>query len=138
MATLCTSRTSARAVFNRVAIHEDGTPAGTVTTIAHTPGPPDEHDNFTIDCDGNAFLVTGGGNSIEMLSPTGRRQVIIAGNINSTAIAEPTSCAFGLGPLDKSVLYVVTAGGLAVPVDGDITIGGQLVAVKTNSRGSAC
>lgn len=127
-----------KGTFNRVAIHEDGTPAGPRVTIARTLAPPDEYDDFTIDCDGNAFLVTGGGNSIEMISPDGRRQVIVAGDINSTVIAEPTSCAFGRGPFDKSILYVVTAGGLAVPVDGQIIIGGQLVAVKTNSRGSVC
>ncbi|KAL1867166.1 hypothetical protein VTK73DRAFT_4278 [Phialemonium thermophilum] len=127
-----------KGTFSRVRIHQDGTPAGPITTIAHTFGPPDQFDDFTFDCEGNAFLVTGGGNSIEMITPHGHREVIIAGNVNSTAIAEPTSCAFGRGPFDKNVLYVTTAGGLAVPVDGDEIIGGQLVAVVTRSKGSSC
>ncbi|KAL7934286.1 hypothetical protein V8C35DRAFT_327208 [Trichoderma chlorosporum] len=124
--------------FNKMPINSDGTPAGPVTTIAHTKGPLDQYDDFTFDCDGNAYVVTGAGNTIEMISADGKRQVYIAGNLNSTAIAEPTSCAFGRGPNDKNVLYVVTAGGMETPVNGDIVIGGQIVAVNTNSRGSAC
>jgi hypothetical protein len=124
--------------FNKVLINEDGTPAGPVTTIAHTKGPLDQYDDFTLDCDGNAYVVTGGGNTIELISADGKTQAYIAGNLNSTAIAEPTSCAFGRGPHDKNILYVVTAGAMETPVNGTIIIGGQLVAVKTNSRGSAC
>ncbi|RFU77337.1 hypothetical protein TARUN_4889 [Trichoderma arundinaceum] len=124
--------------FNEMPINQDGTSAGPVTTLAHTKGPLDQFDDFTFDCDGNAFIVTGGGNTIEMVSADGKRQAVIAGNLNSTAIAEPTSCAFGRGPHDKNILYVVTAGGMQTPVNGNTIIGGQLVAVKTNSRGSAC
>ncbi|TFB01464.1 hypothetical protein CCMA1212_006878 [Trichoderma ghanense] len=124
--------------FNKMPIHSDGTPAGPVTTIAHNHWPFHEYDDFTFDCDGNAFVVTGGANTIEMISADGKRKVVIAGGLNSTAIAEPTSCAFGRGPHDKNILYVVTAGGLETPVDGDVVIGGQLVAVNTTSRGSAC
>ncbi|PTB64795.1 hypothetical protein BBK36DRAFT_1160961 [Trichoderma citrinoviride] len=124
--------------FNKMPIHSDGTPAGPVTTLSHNHGPLHEYDDFTFDCDGNAFLVTGGENTIEMISADGKRQVTVAGNLNSTAIAEPTSCAFGRGPHDKNILYVVTAGGMQTPVNGDVVIGGQLVAVDTTSRGSAC
>ncbi|KAL7925727.1 hypothetical protein ACQKWADRAFT_310017 [Trichoderma austrokoningii] len=123
--------------FNKVPIHGDGTAAGPVTTLAHSKTPLHQFDDFTFDCDGNAFVVTGGGNTIEMVSADGTNRVI-AGHLNSTAIAEPTSCAFGRGPHDKNVLYVVTAGGLETPVNGNIVIGGQLVAVNTTSRGSAC
>ncbi|KAL7912431.1 hypothetical protein GGI35DRAFT_491041 [Trichoderma velutinum] len=122
----------------KVPIYEDGTPSGPVMTVANTVSTLDEYDDFTFDCSGNIFITTGGGNSIEMISADGRRQAIIAGDVNSTAIAEPTSCAFGRGLLDKNVLYVVTGGGLALPVNGDIIIGGQLVAVKTTFNGSAC
>ncbi|KAL6866877.1 hypothetical protein J3F83DRAFT_761779 [Trichoderma novae-zelandiae] len=124
--------------FNKMPINSDGTPAGPVATISSTKGPFHEYDDFTFDCDGNAFVVTGGGNTIEMISADGERQVVVAGHLNSTAIAEPTSCAFGRGPHDKNILYVVTAGGMQTPVNGDIVLGGQLVAVNTTSRGSAC
>ena len=58
---------------------------------------------------------------------------IVAGNVNSTAIAEPTSAQLGR----DGVLYVTTAGGLAVPVvvGGVPTrVGGQVVAVDLNGR----
>ncbi|KAL7929177.1 hypothetical protein V8C35DRAFT_325304 [Trichoderma chlorosporum] len=122
----------------KVPINEDGTPAGPVVTVATTLSTLDEYDDFTFDCAGNIFITTGGGNSIEMISADGRQQIVIAGNVNSTAMAEPTSCTFGRGLYDKNVLYVVTGGGLALPVNGDIIVGGQLVAVRTTSEGSAC
>ncbi|EHK21558.1 uncharacterized protein TRIVIDRAFT_192046 [Trichoderma virens Gv29-8] len=122
----------------KVAINEDGTPAGPVVTVANTLSTLDEYDDFTFDCDGNIFITTGGGNSIEKISTDGLQQVIIAGNVNSTALAEPTSCVFGRGLNDRNVLYVVTGGGLALPVNGDVIMGGQLVAIKTNTNGSAC
>ena len=56
-------------------------------------------------------------------------QRIVAGNVNSTSIAEPTSAQLG----ENGVLYVTTAGGLAVPVvvgGEDVRVGGQLVAVE--------
>ncbi|PKK53473.1 hypothetical protein CI102_2077 [Trichoderma harzianum] len=109
-----------------VAINDDGTPAGDIEIVARPLEPVDTYDDFTFDCDGNIFLVTGSGNGS-----------MIAGNVNSTAIAEPTSAAFGRGLNDKNVLYVSTAGGMEVPVDGNITIGAQLVAVTTSSQGSA-
>lgn len=121
--------------FYKVRICEGGTPVGSFETIAHTLGAPDQYDDFALDCKGNAFLVTGGGNSVEMVSFDGSRQVIIAGDLNSTAIAEPTSAAFGRGLFDRNVLYVTTAGGLVTPVDGDVVIGGQLVAVTTALTG---
>ncbi|KAL7782336.1 hypothetical protein V8C43DRAFT_327029 [Trichoderma afarasin] len=119
-----------------VAINDDGTPAGDIEIVARPLEPVDTYDDFTLDCDGNIFLVTGSGNGVERISINGQRS-IIAGNVNSTAIAEPTSAAFGRGLNDKNILYVSTAGGMEVPVDGNITIGAQLVAVTTSSQGSA-
>ncbi|KAH8807530.1 hypothetical protein F5884DRAFT_789460 [Xylogone sp. PMI_703] len=121
--------------FFTAPINEDGTLAGPVTTIAHAPDAIDLWDDFTFDRDGRVFLTTGGGNSVEIISPDGTKQKILVGNINSTAIAEPTSAAFGRHPTDQNVLYVTTAGGLVTPVNGDITIGGQLVAVTTPFKG---
>ncbi|KAL6808650.1 hypothetical protein J3E69DRAFT_360613 [Trichoderma sp. SZMC 28015] len=119
-----------------VAINDDGTPAGDIEIVARPLEPVDTYDDFTLDCEGNIFLVTGSGNGVERISINGQRSVI-AGNVNSTAIAEPTSAAFGRGSNDKNVLYVSTLGGMEVPVDGNITIGAQLVAVTTSSQGSA-
>lgn len=122
--------------FYSVPINLDtGRPSGPATTISHTLQSIDQYDDFTFDDEGNAFLVTGAGNSIEFISANRRVQEIVAGNVNSTEIAEPTSAAFGRHPADRNVLYVTTAGGLATPVDGDIIVGGQLIAVSTPFKG---
>jgi len=59
------------------------------------------------------------------------RQLVLAGDLNSTQIAEPTGVRFGRTGADRGVLYVSTAGGLAAPVDGTERVGGQVVAVDT-------
>ncbi|KAK8001700.1 hypothetical protein PG991_013922 [Apiospora marii] len=99
-----------------------------------------QYDDFAIR--GNdVYLVTGSGNSIEQLcladgKPRGR--VILAGNLNSTEIAEPTACAFGRTPADAHVLYVVTAGGLASPINGTVTVGAQVLALDTRMWEEYC
>ena len=121
---------TATGVFGRVPINTDGTAAGNASVVARVLAPTDDFDDFTFDAVGNAYLVTGSGNAVEMLGVSGNAE-IVAGSLNSTAIAEPTACAFGRGEGDEQVLYVTTAGGLAFPVDGDVTVGGQVVAVDT-------
>ena len=54
----------------------------------------------------------------------------MAGDLNSTELAEPTSCAFGRGRGEEGKLFVTTGGGLAVPVNGDEIVGGQVVGVE--------
>lgn len=119
----------------KVLINEDVTPAGPFTIISNATKPHDEYDDFTIDCEGNVFVVTEGGNTVERISPDGRRQTVIAGSLNSTEVAEPTSAGFGRGFHDKHILYVTTAGGSAIPVNGHIILPGKLLAIKTNSKG---
>lgn len=120
-----------QAIFAKVSIHPNGTAVGEPAIIAHVLNSTLEFDDFAIK-DDDAYLVTGSGNSIERIgldgTPKGR---IIAGSLNSTQMAEPTSCAFGRTPEDSHVLYVVTAGGIATPVDGHITVGAQVLAVDT-------
>ncbi|KAJ6442760.1 2-succinylbenzoate-CoA ligase [Purpureocillium lavendulum] len=118
----------------KVRLHEDGTPAGPFVVAAKAKTEIDEYDDFAVDHDGNIFTSTGSGNSILKVSANGKHQTIVAGSLNSTDVAEPTSAVFGRGPLDKSTLYVTTAGGSAVPVNGNIIIPGKLLAIKTHSR----
>ncbi|KAH8765390.1 hypothetical protein F5883DRAFT_99293 [Diaporthe sp. PMI_573] len=116
----------------------DGTPVGEFETIAHTLGPLDQWDDFALDDEGNVWMAAGGANTIQKINTHTGDVRIVAGDVNSTSIAEPTSAKFGRRESDSTVLYVTTAGGLATPVNGDITIGGQLVAVGTGSgRGSS-
>ena len=116
-------------IFAKIPIHADGTPAGNASVITSVPASTDYYDDFAFGRKtGAAYLVTGSGNSIEKVSRNGHGE-IIAGSLNSTAIAEPTSCAFGRGVTDQGILYVITSGGLAAPVNGNITVGAQVVAV---------
>jgi len=118
---------SAQNIFGKVELKADGTAAGPAVIVTHSL-PGDSYDDFAFDHKGDAFLATASGNSVAELMPNGKQE-IIAGNINSTEIAEPTSAQFGRTRRDKGTLYVTTAGGLAVPVNGNEVVGGQLVAV---------
>lgn len=115
----------------------DGTPIGDFETVATTLTPEDQWDDFTFDCDGNVWIAAGWANTVEKISQNGNVETM-AGNLNSTAIAEPTSVKFGRREDDANVLYVTTAGGEVTPVDGDVVIGGQVVGIKTGAKGSFC
>ncbi|KAK3665386.1 hypothetical protein LTR22_003616 [Elasticomyces elasticus] len=120
-----------QALFGKTPIHTNGTAADKPTIIAHVLNSSLEFDDFAIK-DNDAYLVTGSGNSIEWIELDGTlKGRIVAGSLNSTQFAEPTSCAFGRTEGDKHVLYVVTAGGLATPVDGDVSVGARVLAVDT-------
>ena len=125
--------TSGTNVLGRFPIRADGAQIGNASIIARALNSSDGFDDFAFDKSGNFFLTTGGGNSIEQVSSDGKGQ-IIAGSLNSTAIAEPTAAQFGRGKTDQNVLYVVTAGGLAINVQpGNQTVGGQVVAVDVGA-----
>ncbi|KUI68668.1 hypothetical protein VM1G_03657 [Cytospora mali] len=121
----------------RVALNVlDGTPVGEIETVAQIPSSLDQWDDFTFDSEGNVFVVTGGANTIEKINVHTGKVTTVAGNLNSTLIAEPTSAKFGRRSNDTNVLYVTTAGGLFAPVNGDITVAGSVVAINTGSKGS--
>ena len=123
-------------IFARLPIHPDGTPTGkNGTIISRPPAAISGFDDFALDAGtGEAFLVLSNANTVEEVNTRSGSGRIIAGNLNSTQIAEPTSAALGRGPTDKDVLYVVTGGGLLVPVNGNQTLGGQVVAVDLGKR----
>lgn len=120
----------AQAILAKIDIHPDGSARGAAQVVAHAP-PGMSYDDFVFDARGDTFLATGRGNSIDEVGRAGRPQVIVAGDINSTTIAEPTAAQFGRTLADRKVLYVTTAGGLNSPVNGNEVVGGQLVAVDT-------
>lgn len=124
--------------LNRVRLDvNDGTPVGEFKTVAQTLTPLDQWDDFALDDEGNAWMAAGGANTVQKINTRTGEVRIVAGDVNSTAIAEAISAKFGRRECDSTVLYVTTAGGLATPVNGDIVIGGQLVAVRTGpGRGS--
>ena len=111
---------------------DDGTPAGEAQTVAQSLSSRDQWDDFAIDCDGNVFMTTGGSNTIQRVTPGGN-VAIVAGDLNSTAIAEPSSARFGRRSGDSNVLYVTTAGGMVAPVNGNTVVGAQVLAIRTNA-----
>lgn len=121
-------------ILARLPITESGDPAGPPSVIAHAL-PETEYDDFALRGE-YAYMVTGYGDSIERVSLDGKsRDRIIAGVLNTTTFAEPTSVAFGRTEKDRDVLYVVTAGGLAAPVKGNITVGAQVLAIDLGKCG---
>ena len=120
-----------QSLIGRVAISANGTPAGPPIIIARALNSSLQFDDFALGpLSHDIFAATGSGNSIVKITPEGK-QTIIAGNLNSTQFAEPVSARFGRGQVGENVLYVVTTGGLEVPVDGDERVGGQVIAIRT-------
>lgn len=118
----------AQNIFAKIAINSDGTPsAGPATVISNAPTGA-SYDDFALDFLGDAFLATAGGDSIAEVKANARQR-IVAGMMGEIEIAEPTSAQFGRMGVDAGVLYITTAGGLAIPVNGTEVVGGQLVAV---------
>ena len=108
-----------------------GIPVGNASVVARYPENPPvvAYDDFALSRNGKyAYPVIAGGNSVSRVDVETGRQVTIAGDLNSTTIAQPTSAAFGRNG-DEGILYVTTAGGLGIPVNGNETVGGQIVAI---------
>lgn len=80
---------------------------------------------------GMRFLVTAQGNTVEEIARAGEPQIVLAGDLHSTEMAEPTAARFGRTPRDRETLYATTAGGSEAPVYGDERAGAQWVAVDT-------
>ncbi|KAJ7114518.1 hypothetical protein C8R44DRAFT_832949 [Mycena epipterygia] len=113
----------------RVPIYPNGTANGKGIIVAYAPDGEGSFDDFAIDEDGTAYVATGMGNLITKVTEEGVASVI-AGNLNSSQIASPTSVAFGRTEWDRWTIYVTTGGGLEAPINGTAVVGAQLVAVK--------
>ncbi|KAK7953593.1 hypothetical protein PG996_014485 [Apiospora saccharicola] len=88
------------------------------------------YDDFAIK--GEYAYLTTSGNSIEHVALDGQAVgQIIAGRPNSTRIAQPTSCASERTSRYEHVLYVTNAGGLSSPINGNIPVGGEALAIDT-------
>jgi hypothetical protein len=85
-------------------------------------------DDFAISANGVTYITENGGNALERVGADGSRS-LTAGGLNSTVVAGATSAAFGRTRWDQDVLYVVTSGGQAAPVNGTYTEGGKVVAI---------
>ena len=111
-------------LFSRIPINaSDGTPAGPVEVIATIFF----GDDFSFDEIGNVFVGQNIQNTVAKITPDGG-VTVVAGNLNSTLVAGPTSTAFGRTQQDRSVLYVTTTGGFGSSVRLE---GGKVVALYT-------
>jgi hypothetical protein len=116
---------TAKKLFCRIAIDEDGNPHGdpeileTETLV----------DDFVFDTKGNAWLAQHGLNVIGVVK-VGGGVITVAGKADQLTIAGSTACQFGRKG-DTDTLYVVTCGGLSAPVDGKVE-GGKLIAIDTS------
>lgn len=121
---------SYKRIFGKIKMNPNGTAVGKAEQVVQTN--TTDFDDFAINSQGEAFLVNGPSDTISTVDTNGGLTVI-AGQLGSTEIAEPTAAQFGRTLLDNDILYVTTAGGLGSPINRTQIIGGQLVAVYTGS-----
>lgn len=107
---------SMRTSLNRVPVDEHATATGPVEIVAS--GFP--NDDFAFDADGTAYIVTHPQNTLVKVVAGSSEAVTVAGKQDSLEIGGGTACAFGRKEEDKGILYVVTAGALAMPVNGEV------------------
>ena len=132
---------TAQGILARIPINpDDGTPApptATATRIALNAAASKGvgWDDFALGPAGDtAFACDSRGNSIAMVQLTGSpKQQLIAGNLNSSEVAEPSAVRFGRTAVDAHTLYVSTAGGAGGPINGTTRVGAQLLAIDTNA-----
>lgn len=113
-----------------------GIPVDNASVVARYPDDPPvvAYDDFALSRDGKfAYPVIAGGNSVTQVNVLTGKQVTIAGELNDITTAQPTSAAFGRNG-DEGILYVTTAGGLGIPVNGNETVGGQIVAIRVGAH----
>ncbi|KAL8743465.1 MAG: hypothetical protein Q9190_004181 [Brigantiaea leucoxantha] len=121
-----------RGILARVPVNPDGSAAGPYEIVLNNDGYTDD---FAIDIVGNVYLAQTDTNTVAKASGVGKwgkKQMslkVVAGNVNSSEIANPTACAFGRTREDANQLYVATNGGLSAPVNGTYVEGGKIVAV---------
>jgi hypothetical protein len=134
---------TAKGILARVSL--DGTSAA-AEILAHTPGTAagSGYDDFTLGRSRNggltAYLCDSRRNSISrvdlgLYGDETSRQMIVAWNVNSKLVAEPSDAAFGRTSRDRRVLYVSTAGGEGEGDGSERKVGGQILGVDFGGEG---
>jgi hypothetical protein len=118
-----------KTLFGRVQIDpRKGTAIGPYEILA-TPGAMDDFD-FTPNSSSTNWVVyaTGHPNNVLLrITPDGNWTTVL-GAPNSTLIEGPTACKFGRTDRDGRILYIVTDGGLAHPLNGFVQDGEVIAA----------
>ena len=121
---------TAQNLLGRVDIDlKTGAALGPASTVVDALPPGKGYGDLAVSDNGIAYVTNAAGNFVERVNLRNDRQTIIAGQINSTEIAEPTAAALGRHGKEDT-LFVTTGGGLLIPVNGNEIVGGQVVAIK--------
>jgi len=115
-------------MFSRIKLGWTAQAVGASETIASNQG---FEDDFIFDREGNAWIATDSGNTINVIFRNGTN-VTVEGGADQIAVAGSTSCQFGRTLGDLKTLYVATNGGLSNPLPGNVTEGGKVVAIDTS------
>jgi sugar lactone lactonase YvrE len=99
-----------RALLLEVSVAPDGS-AGPLKVVSERL----RVDDFAFDVNGNAYLCTHIGHSLDRLTPNGER--VTLGGV-AQGLAGSTACAFGREGEDRTALYVTTTGGIVTPPGG--------------------
>lgn len=119
---------STQAVFARIPIYPNGTRAGDAEIIVTNR----VGDDFAFDRAGNAYVTQDPYNTLYKVTPEGNVSTIL-GAANSPLIEGDTAAQFGRTPVDRSILYITTNGGIVAPVDGP-AVGGKVIAFDTDCQ----
>lgn len=125
------TNSSLKKVF-RVRLEQSGAISANATIELFGSADVEFFDDFTLDSKGNAWVVTNFDNKLVVINPDGKSSVV-AGSATELTVAGGTAVAFGRTVKDKDILYAVTGGAYAKPVNGTITEPGKIVAFDTRS-----
>jgi hypothetical protein len=113
-------------IFSRIPINSVGAATGPAQVIASV----NSVDDFVFRADGTAWMAQ---DQIQSLSVIEDGQTtLVAGNNYSTILAGVTAGEFGRTAATCKILYLTTNGGLAVPVNGTIIVGGKVAYIDTS------
>jgi sugar lactone lactonase YvrE len=91
-------------------------------------------DTFFIGSDDTIWMATDADNRLLAATPDGSITVV-AGAPDQLTVAGVVTGAFGTLSGDESTFYIVTNGGMTVPINGTTIEGGKLAAVNTSQFG---
>lgn len=122
---------STQGKFCRVPFNEDGSAAGPIEVLVTASF----QDDLILTRDGRAYIVTNLGNTVVEWIQGQKDFKVIAGNLNSSAVAGSTAVQFARkgNDIDEETLYVTTSGGLAAPVNGTFTEPGKIVKITLDN-----
>src|SRR5262249_12051664 len=117
--------------FCRVPFNEGRSAAGPIEVLATGFF----QDDLILTRDGRAYITTNLENTIVEWINGQKGVKVIAGNLNSSAVAGATAVQFARkgNDIDEETLYVTTSGGLAAPVNGTFTEPGKVVKITLDN-----